>query len=594
MKKYGLIALSVIALFSCNNTQKKTVQTAARNAAFNKMLDDYYEQHLHFFPLEATQIGDSMLDDRLPADFTDGFRHQLLDFYNKYLGLLHAYNRNSLNDDDKISYDVLTYELTTDRDGLQFHDNYMPFTQFGGTPITLAQYGSGSSDQSFKTPNNYAMFLKRIKAFNVWVDSAIVYFKKGIDSGVTLPKPLVMKMLNELSPMIVTDPAKSIFYGPITNLPNNFADSTKQRLTAAYKTAIVNDVSASYKKLYSFLKNDYMPKVRATSGFNALPNGKAWYAYWVRFWTTTNLTPDSIYHLGLQQVALDKEQMEQVKDSMGYKGDLQSYFTFLNTAKQFFPFKTDSDVMRKFREIEASVLKQVPMYFHKVPKTKFEIRETEKFRAASSSAEYNPGSADGSRPGIFYVPIVDATKFNITSGMTSLFLHEAIPGHHYQISLQQEDTSLPRFRRFAWYGAYGEGWAHYCELLGYPFGLYKDPIQHIGALGDQMLRAIRLVVDVGLHTGKMTREQAIQYMMDNNNYSRQDAEEEVERYMATPGQALCYKVGQLTILSLRDKYKKQMGSGFDIAAFHDEFLKDGCLPLTVLIKKMDAWAEKQQ
>jgi uncharacterized protein (DUF885 family) len=558
------------------------------------MLDNYYEEHLHFFPLDATQIGDHRFDDQLPADFTDGFKAQLKDYYNKYLGLLNTYHRDSLNDNDKLSYDVLQYELTTDLAGLQFHDNYMPFQQFWGTPITLAQLGSGTDNQEFKTVKNYDMFLGRIKAFDAWTDSAIVYFKKGIDSNITLPKALVVKIIPELTPMIVTDPTKSIFYGPITNLPKTFADTTKQRLTAAYKKAIINDVSVSYKKLADFLQSTYLPKARTTDGYNALPNGAAWYAHEVKFWTTTNLTPDSIYNLGLQQVALNKQQMEQVKDSMGYKGDLQSFFNYLNTDKQFFPFKTDSDVMRKFREIEVKVLKQVPMYFHKVPKTKFEIRETEKFRAASASAEYNPGSADGSRPGIFYVPIVDATKFNVTSGMTSLFLHEAIPGHHYQISLQQEDTSLPRFRRFAWYGAYGEGWAHYCETLGYPFGLYKDPVQHIGALSDQMLRAIRLVVDVSLHTGRMTRQQAMQYMIDNNNYSQHDAEEEVERYMAVPAQALCYKVGQLTIISLRDKYKKQLGSKFDIAAFHDEFLKDGCLPLTILINKMDGWAAKQQ
>lgn len=595
MKRYCIVLMSVLFLLSCNHASKNTtVNPSAPNAAFNKMLDDYYETHLHFFPLEATQIGDERFDDQLPADFTDGFRHRLGHFYNQYLSLLGKYDRDSLNDNDRISYDVLKYELTTDLEGLQFHDNYMPFQQFWGTPLTLAEMGAGTGDQNFKTVKNYDMFLKRLKAFDAWADSAIVYFKIGIDSNITLPKALVIKIIPELTPMVVTDPAKSIFYGPITNMPTTFADSTRQRLIAAYKAVIINDVAAYYKKLSDFLQKEYLPKARTTSGYNALPNGKAWYAFEVKYWTTTSLTPDSIYNLGIKQVAMNKQQMELVKDSMGYKGSLQEFFKYLNTDKQFYPFKTDSDVMRKFREIEASVLKQVPNYFHKFPKTKFEIRETEKFRAASASAEYNQGSADGTRPGIFYVPIVDATKFSIASGMTSLFLHEAIPGHHYQLSLQQEDTLLPRFRRFAWYGAYGEGWAHYCETLGYPFGLYKDPVQHFGALSDQMLRAIRLVVDVSLHTGKMNREEAIKFMMDNNNYSQHDAEEEVERYMAIPGQALCYKVGQLTIISLRDKYEKMLGSKFDIAAFHDEFLKDGCLPLTVLINKMDAWAAKQQ
>jgi len=595
MKKYSLFLLSLAFLVSCNTPVSSPVTTVATTPgiAFNKMLDDYYEVRLHFKPLEATTIGDERFGDQLPADFTDGYRLQLKNYYNAYLDSLKTYNRDSLNDNDKISYDVLKYELTTDIDGLQFHNNYFPFDQFWGTPITLAQFGSGDGDQPFKTVKNYDQFLGRLKAFDIWVDSAIVYFKKGIDSNIVLPKALVNKMIPELTALVVTDPTKSVFYGPITKLPADFPDSCKQRLTTAYKTTIINDVSLSYKKLADFLQNDYLPKARSTDGFNALPNGMQWYAQWVKYWTTTDLTTDSIYNLGLQQMAMLKQQMEAIKDTMGYKGDLPSFYKYLNTDKQFFPFKTDSDVIRKFRDIEMTALNQVPMYFHKFPKTKFEIRETEKFRAASSSAEYNEGSGDGSRPGIFYVPIVDATKFNITSGMTSLFLHEAIPGHHYQISLQQENLSLPRFRRFAWYGAYGEGWAHYCETLGYPFGLYKDPLQHVGALSDQMLRAIRLVVDVGLHTGKLNRADAIKYMMENNNYSQHDAEEEVERYMAEPGQALCYKIGSLTIIALRNKYQQKLGSRFDIAAFHDEFLKDGCLPLSVLISKMDAWADKQ-
>ncbi len=230
--------------------------------------------------------------------------------------------------------------------------------------------------------------------------------------------------------------------------------------------------------------------------------------------------------------------------------------------------------------------------FGRTPKTKFEIKQTEAFRAASASAEYNQGSADGTRPGIFYVPILDATTFNITSGMESLFLHEAIPGHHYQISLQQEDTSLPKFRRFAWYGAMGEGWALYCESLGKELGLYTDPYQHMGALGDEIHRGIRLVVDVGMHLKGMTREQAIKYMTDNEAITEQGATAEIERYMAIPAQALSYKIGALKIRELREKYKAQLGDKFSLSAFHDELLKDGVMPLDVMESKMDAWAAK--
>jgi uncharacterized protein (DUF885 family) len=233
------------------------------------------------------------------------------------------------------------------------------------------------------------------------------------------------------------------------------------------------------------------------------------------------------------------------------------------------------------------------MFTH-VPKTPFEIRQTEAFRAASASAEYNPGSADGKRPGIFYVPILDATKFNITSGMESLFLHEAIPGHHYQISLTQENTTLPKFRRFGNDNAYVEGWALYCESLGKELGLFTDPYQHMGALGDEMHRAVRLVVDVAIHTKGMTREEAIKYMMDNEPISEEGATAEIERYMGIPGQALGYKIGALKIRELRNKAEKELGSKFDIAEFHNQILKDGSMPLSVLENNIDVWIETQK
>jgi uncharacterized protein (DUF885 family) len=269
---------------------------------------------------------------------------------------------------------------------------------------------------------------------------------------------------------------------------------------------------------------------------------------------------------------------------------MKSFFEFMKTGKQFMPFKTPAEVLAAFEKINQTIKPHLQKMFNHVPKTAFEIRQTEAFRAASASAEYNPGSPDGSRPGIFYVPILNATAFNSTSGMESLFLHEAIPGHHYQISLQQEDSTLPKFRRFGGNNAYVEGWALYCESLGKELGLYTDPYQYMAALGDEIHRAIRLVVDVSLHTKGMTREDAIKYMMEHEAISEQGATAEIERYMAIPGQALGYKVGALKIAELRDKYRQKLGSNFNLAAFHDNILKDGALPLDVLERKMDQWA----
>jgi uncharacterized protein (DUF885 family) len=353
-------------------------------------------------------------------------------------------------------------------------------------------------------------------------------------------------------------------------------------------------VVPTYNKLGDYLQTQYLPHTRSTSGFSAMPGGAAMYRYLVKQQTTTNKTPEEIYQLGLSEVARIRGKMDSIKNSVGFKGDLKAFFEYMKNDPKFMPYKTPQQVLAAFENIHQRMEPNLKKMFNHVPKTPFEIRQTEAFRAASASAEYNSGSADGSRPGIFYVPILDAKTFNITSGMESLFLHEAIPGHHYQISLTQENTSLPKFRRFGGDNAYVEGWALYCESLGKELGLYTDPYQYMGALGDEMHRAVRLVVDVAIHTKNMTREQAIKYMMDNEAISEQGATAEIERYMAIAGQALGYKIGALKIRELRTRYEKQLGSKFNLAEFHDQVLKDGSMPLAVFEKKMDSWAATQK
>jgi uncharacterized protein (DUF885 family) len=385
-----------------------------------------------------------------------------------------------------------------------------------------------------------------------------------------------------------------LFYGPITKLPKSFDDSDRKRLTVAFIELINKQLIPSYKKLSDFLRTEYLPKARTSTGINAVPEGQQYYHYLISFWTTTDKTPEEIYNTGLTEVSRIHQAQDSIKNVVGFKGDLASFFNYMRTDKRFTPFKTPEEVLNATRSILSRIQPNLKKMFTKTPKSPFEIRQTEAFRAASASAEYIPGSPDGKRPGIYYIPILDATKFNITGGMESTFLHEAIPGHHYQISLQQENTSLPKFRRFAWYGAYGEGWALYCESLGKELGLYTDPYQYMGALGDEIHRAIRLVVDVGMHTGKLSREEAIKYMMSNEAIDEQGATAEIERYMAIPAQALSYKIGALKIRELRNKYQQMPGDKFNLAAFHDEFLKDGCMPLDVVEKKMDTWAEQQR
>jgi uncharacterized protein (DUF885 family) len=603
MKKFTTIFIIFVLFFaSCDN--KQTTNTKEDNKDLASLFDNYYKERMQLVPIESTQNGDTTNNDKLDADFTDSYREKYRQFFSHYLDEIKKYNRDDLSNNDQTSYDIFKREMEITLEGLSLgyfantvtnpDHRFMPFTQFSGIPIWMGQQGSGDGSQPFKTVKDYDNWLKRASQFPAWADSAIVYFRKGMANNITLPQALVKKMIPQMDAMVTSDATKSLFYGPLNKMPESFGDSNRIRLSNAYLQLISQQLVPAYKRLGDFLRTEYLPKARTTTGINAIPNGDRYYSYLIRFWTTTNKTPNEIYQTGLSEVKRIRTIMDSVKNSVDFKGDLNAFFNYMRTDKRFTPFKTPEEVLAATRSILQRIQPNLKKMFTHTPKSPFEIRQTEAFRAASASAEYIPGTPDGKRPGIYYVPIVDATKFNITGGMESTFLHEAIPGHHYQISLQQEDTLLPKFRRFAWYGAYGEGWALYCESLGKELGVYTDPYQYMGALGDEIHRAIRLVVDVAMHTGKMTREEAIKYMMENEALDEAGTTAEIERYMAIPAQALSYKIGALKIRELRNKYQQQLGNKFSLAAFHDEFLKDGCMPLEVAEKKMDRWVEEQK
>ncbi|WP_316830594.1 DUF885 domain-containing protein [Pedobacter aquatilis] len=591
MKKILICAILASAVMAC---KQKGKTDGAENKAFSAMCEQYYQDGLKLNPGNATFIGDERYNDLLPNDGSQAYISEIKSFNQRYLDSLKNYDRESLNANDKLSFDVMKDQLTINLEGFKYHTEYFPFNQMFSLPLMFAQFGSGTGAQPFKTVKNYEDWLKRVNAFSVWADTAIGNFKKGANAGFVMPKALVVKMIPQMQSMVVATPEQSLFYGPVKLIPSTFSAAEKQKITADYRNAITNVIIPTYKKLGLYLQNEYLPKTRSTSGYSSLPGGTEWYAYLVRQQTTTNKTPEEVYQTGLKEVARIKAQMDSIKNLVGFKGDLKAFFEYMKTDKKFMPYKTPQEVLAAFENIHQRMKPNLKKMFEKEPKTPFEIRQTEAFRAASASAEYNQGSADGKRPGIFYVPILDAKTFNTTSGMESLFLHEAIPGHHYQISLTQENTSLPNFRRFGGHNAYVEGWALYCESLGKELGLYQDPYQHMGALGDEMHRAVRLVVDVAIHTKNMSREQAIKYMMDNEAISTEGATAEIERYMAIPGQALGYKTGAMKIRELRSKYEKELGPKFKLAAFHTEVLKDGSLPLSVFESKMDTWAASQK
>ena len=566
-------------------------QVSTGNKALHQFFDDYYEESLKLFPINATYEGDTRYNDLLPNDGSISFLKEKHNFYTKYQQALKKFDYQKLNEQDKVSYDILM-DITQRELGVeQFHPEYMPVTQVFSLPLTMAQLGAGTGAQPFKTVKDYDNWLKRTAQFAAWTDTAIANFRKGVKAGYILPKAIVVKLIPQMESLAQKDSSKSIFYGPIRNLPKDFSAAEKARLATAYYTSINQQLLPSYQKLKDFFSNEYLPVARTTSGINALPNGDKMYSFYIYYNTTTHKTPEEVYQTGINEIARISAAMEKIKDSLGFKGSLKDLFEFMKTNKQFMPFKTDDEVLNAYRAILNKIQPHLKDLFGVDPKTPFEIREVEAYRAASAPPQYNRGSADGTRPGIFYVPIVDPTKINVTGwAMEDVFLHEAIPGHHYQLSLQQENKDLPKFRRFAHISAFSEGWGLYSESLGELLGCYTDPYQKLGALGGEIHRAIRLVVDVGLHTGKMTREEAIKYMLDHEALPEQTATLEIERYMAMPGQALSYKTGELKIRELRDKYQRQLGAKFSLRNFHDALLEGGSMPLDVFEKYMDNWA----
>ena len=586
------IFAGLILMISC---KKSDIALPKSEANIDSIASKYYEGYLKMYPLEATMQGDSRYNDLLSNNISSEFISKEIEFYTDTQKKLKSIDYDDLSDEQKTVYDVLDYTLKDKIERYAYHPELLPFSQFEGLPLDFPLLGSAEGNQPFKTTKDYDNWLKRIDAFVIWMNTAEKNFREGMKQNVVLPKKLVVKMIPQMhsEEIITEDFDKNIFYGPIKKMPKNFSAKDKEKYKILYQEAISSKIIPAYQKMGDFLEKEYLPKARNTDGINALPNGKNIYEYYAKSWTTTNKTPEEINKIGLQQVAMLRAEMEKVKTQLGFKGSLEEFLTSLKTDKKAMPYKTPEEVIAAFNGILKKIEPKLPSMFSKFPKTPFEIRRTEKFREASASAEYKQGTPDGKRPGIFYTPIPDATKYNVTNGFESLFLHEAIPGHHYQVSLQQENTEIPKFMRFGWFGAYGEGWAHYCETLGPEFGLYTDPYQKMGYLSDQMLRAVRLVVDTGIHTGKMTREQAIKYYLSNISDSEEGTTAAIERYMAIPGQALGYKIGSLKILELRAKYQKQLGNKFNLAKFHDEILNQGCLPLSVLERKMELWAKKQ-
>ena len=558
------------------------------NESFAKFLHDFYEGSLKLEPLTATYAGDNRFNHIFPNYISAEFKKEAQAFYQNNLEKLAEFDKSSLNETEVTSYEVLKWECEIALEGMAFSRELTPIDQMWSVNLTVGQLASGAAAQPFKTPQDYDNWLMRVDGYMAWCNTAIENMRKGMETGFVLPKVLIKKIIPQFVALSKGKVEDHLFYKPVNMIPADFSESDKLRIKSAYTKMVAEQIIPINKKLADFFENEYLAAGRDSHGFDAYSKGAEMYQHSIKKYTSTDLTADEIFELGLKEVARLRSEMEKVKEKIGFEGDLKSFFDFVRSNKQLMPFTEPQQIIDNYNEIHERMMPQLEKLFDKRPKSPFEVRRTEKFREASASAEYCLGSIDGTRPGVFYIPIPDASKHNVYSD-EDLFLHEAIPGHHYQLSLQQENLNLPAFRKTLWYSAYGEGWALYCESLGEELGLYTDPYQYFGMLGAEMHRAIRLVVDPGLHTKGWTREKAIQYSIDNEAEPLETIESEIERYMANPGQALSYKIGQIRLLELRAYAEKELGAQFDVKKFHNMILEPGCIPLKVLENQVKQW-----
>ena len=590
------LLVAVLAVSGCGKgeTEMSAPAEPAVDAASDlaTLFDDYFERSLALNPMRATSIGDDRYDDRLAISNSQEYRDANRAMDEEFLARLLDIDRDALDEQQKLSFDIfrINRELSLERNLYPFH--LQPVNQFRLMTNSFVQQGSGSSLHPFKTVKNYDDWLSRSDDFVINLDQAIENMKQGMREGIVQPRVLISKVIPQVEANIVDVAEDSSLWMPIKNMPDDFSAEDRARLTDAYRDSIENEVMPAFRRLNNFIGDEYLAASRETVGLGALPNGDDWYRYMVKLRTTTDLSPHEIHQIGLDEVARIHDEMRGVMADVGFEGDLKDFFEFVNNDEQFF-FDEPEQLIQGYRDMAEHINELSKKLFDVAPKTGFEVRRVEPFREASASGgSYMSGTPDGSRPGIFYANAYDI-KARPKWAMESLYLHEAIPGHHFQISLQRENEALPRFRRFGGFTAYSEGWGLYAETLGKEIGVYTDPYQYFGALNAELWRSIRLVVDTGIHAKGWSRQQVLDYMYANSAVAPARAISEAERFMAIPGQALAYKLGQLKIREIRNNAEERLGDRFDVVALHREILKDGPMPLSMLEAKLDRWVSAQ-
>ena len=605
--RLALLASLTLPLGACMTTGETTVAapvaaaapasvpTDARTAAHDalwQLFGDSDEAGLRRNPLGALFRGDMRYADQLGDGITDAYYDGERSANEADLAALSRIDRAALDETDQLAYDVFGYQARDALRGLTPEilalTAVRPLNHFFGYHTFYPNFASGQGGAPFRTVEDYENNLKRHTQFATLIDRTVGRMREGMASGVVETKMTMRNVVSQLDTQLAGEVEASPYFGPAQRFPESFTDAQKAEQAAKLRASLTTEVFPALTRLRDFVRDEYLPVARDGAGLMHMPGGPALYRQMVEQTTTLPLDPEEVHNLGLSEVARIRTGMEAIKTEVGFSGSLTDFFNHIRTDPQF-KEATRESLTQRYYAVGRQVDGVIGQYFSTIPRSALEIRPYEEFRERfEAGGSYQQGAPDGSRPGIFYFNAYDLPS-RTTPGITTLYLHEGSPGHHFQISLAQENDRLPPFMRFGGNTAYVEGWALYAETLGTEMGLYDDPYQRFGTLSDEMLRAMRLVVDTGIHAKGWTRDQAIDYMLANSDMGRTDATAEVERYIAIPSQALAYKIGALTIQRLRRKAETELGSRFDIREFHAQILMTGSLPLSILEQKIDAW-----
>jgi len=557
--------------------------SAAPADDFATLLNDHWEWQLRENPLRASRLGDRRYNDRWTDRSLEAIERRQGE-QREFLRRLRIIDSAQLPADEQLNYDLFRRQLENSVDGQQFRNYLMPMSQRGG----VQSLESSAETLRLNNVQDYEDWLARMLKIETVIEQTMELMEEGRESGYMPPKILMERIPNQIASQLVEDPEQSPFFKAFTTMPDGIVAADQERLQQLAKELIDESVVPAYREFSNYFNNTYLPASRDTIGASSLPNGEAFYEYRTRFYTTTEMTPDEIHRLGLDEVKRIRDEMQLVIDELEFEGSFADFLHFLRTDPQFY-YDTPEELFDGYLAVAKRIDPELVKLFGKLPRAPYGLRPIpDNIAPDTTTAYYNGPAADGSRPGYYYVNLY-RPEVRPKYEMEVLSIHEAVPGHHLQISLQMEMEEMPNFRKYSGFTAFSEGWGLYSESLGYEMGFYKDPYSKFGALTYDMWRAVRLVVDTGMHYKGWTRQQAIDFFKDNAAKKEADIINEIDRYISWPGQALAYKIGQLTMLELRRKAEQALGDDFDIKAFHDELLGGGAVPMEILETRMNRW-----